>query len=176
MMNLANNWAGRNLGLCLLCLATSSGCTRQQSASQPASPDGLSMAMGSGTLVYYRWVEGRPAVMICSDIHGGAGGLGEHLSGPPWVRKEKGYTSSSDGRRFDWQLETGDGRSVSCQVDGKEYDLSKGTLFLVKTMGGKTEVEQLSRDLSAVQPDFESCKDFARKDAAVSKFLGTEAD
>ena len=114
--------------------------------------------------------------MICSDIQGAAGGLGERTSGPPWFRKEEGYTSSPDGRRFDWQLETGDGRSVKCHLDGKEYDLSKGTLFLVKTKGGKTEVEQLSRDLSAVQPDFVSCTDFARKDAAVSKLLGTGAE
>ena len=172
MTILANSRAGGNLSIFLLCLITSSGCTRQQ----PPSPTSLSMAIGSGTLVYYVWNEGRPAVMICSDIQGGAGGLEDHISGPPWVRKEKGYTLSSDGRRFDWQLETGDGRSVNCQVDGKEYDLSKGTLFLVKTMGGKTDVEQLSRDLSAAKPETESCKDFARKDPTLSKFLGMGSD
>jgi hypothetical protein len=102
--------------------------------------------------------------------------MGGRLSGPPPIWKEKGFESSPDGRRFDWQLEKTDGRSVNCQVDGKEYDLAKGTLFLVKTKGGKTEVEQLSRDLSAVKPDTESCKDFARKDSTLSKFLGTGND
>jgi hypothetical protein len=70
----------------------------------------------------------------------------------------------------------GDGRTVKFSLDGKEYDLSKGNLFLVRTKGGKTEVEQLSRDLSAVNPDVESCKDFARKDPAVSKFVGVEGN
>lgn len=114
--------------------------------------------------------------MICSDIQGGASSSGENISGPPWVRKEEGFASSLDGRRFDWQLATTDGRSVQCRLDGKEYDLSKGTLFLVKTKGGKNEVEQLSRDLSAVQPEVDSCKAFARKDPAVSKFLGMGAE
>ncbi len=173
MMSLANNWGGRNLGLVLLCLVTSSGCTRQQ----PPSPTGLSMTnVGGGSLVFYRWDEGPAAVMICSDIQAGASSEGERLSGPPPVRKEIGFISSPDGRRFDWQLETSDGRSVNCQLDGKEYDLTKGTLFLVTTKGGKATVEQLSRDLSAVQPEVESCKGFARMDTAVSKFLGTGAN
>ncbi|HJZ58808.1 MAG TPA: hypothetical protein VKE74_27950 [Gemmataceae bacterium] len=61
-------------------------------------------------------------------------------------------------------------------MDGKDYDLAKGTLFLVRTKGGKTEVEQLSRDLSAVQPEPESCKTFAQKDPAVSQLLGKGSD
>jgi hypothetical protein len=49
-------------------------------------------------------------------------------------------------------------------------------LFLVKTKGGKTEVEQLSTNISAAQADAESIGDFARKEPAVSKFLGTKSD
>ena len=114
--------------------------------------------------------------MICSDIRGGQSSAGETISGPPYVRKEKGFKSSPDGRRFDWELETTDGRGIKCRLDGKDYDLSKGALFLVKTKGGKTEVEQLSRDLSAVQAEAESCKDFAQKEPAVSKLLGKGSD
>jgi hypothetical protein len=129
------------------------------------------MVEGSGSVVYLRWKDG-PAVMICSDTQGGATSSGDSISGPPWVRKVDGVEASKDGRRFAWQMETTDGRSVKCRVDGKEYDLASGTLFLVKTKGGKTEVEQLSRDLSPVQPEPESCKTFVRQDPAASKLLG----
>jgi hypothetical protein len=46
----------------------------------------------------------------------------------------------------------------------------------VKIEGDKTEVEQLTRDLSALQADSNNIQDFARKDAAVSKFLGNKGD
>jgi hypothetical protein len=69
--------------------------------------------------------------MICSDIGAGTTSSKDSISGPPWVRKVEGFASSKDGRRFDWQLETSDGRTVKCLVDGKEYDLAQGTLFLV---------------------------------------------
>ena len=114
--------------------------------------------------------------MICGRTGGTSTSYTDGLSGPPWVRTVKGSVSSKDGRRVNWQLETTDGRSVKCHVEGREYDLAKGTLFLVKAEGGKTEVEQLSRDLSAVQLEATSCKDFVRKDVAVSKLLGKGND
>jgi hypothetical protein len=120
--------------------------------------------------------------MICSDFNPGADKKPVHTSGnssntyPPLVSKEEGVQSSGDGRRFEWSLETGDGRAVKCRLDGKEYHLAKGKLFLVKTKGGKTEVEQLSTDVSAVSTDAKSIEDFARMDSAVSKFLGIKGE
>jgi hypothetical protein len=46
----------------------------------------------------------------------------------------------------------------------------------VTLKGGKSEVEQQARDLSAVQPDWNSVKEFAGTDAVVSKFLGVKGD
>jgi hypothetical protein len=120
--------------------------------------------------------------MICSDFNPGSdkkpvqGSIKSSNAYSPLISKEEGVQSSGDGRRFEWLMETADGRSVKCRLGGKDYDLGKGTLFLVKTKGGKTEVEQLSIDVSAVQTDAKSLEDFARKDAAVSKFLAIKAD
>jgi hypothetical protein len=120
--------------------------------------------------------------MICSDFNPGSDKKPVHTSSkssndsPPLVSKEEGVQSAGDGRRLEWSMETSDGRTVKCRLDGKEYDLAKGTLFLVRTKGGKTEAEQLSTDLSAVQTDAKSLEDFARKDAAVSKFLAIQGD
>jgi hypothetical protein len=77
---------------------------------------------------------------------------------------------------LDWQTERTEGWNVKVRLNGKEYDVSKGAVFLVKTEGEKTEVEQLAKDLSALQADPKSVEEFARKDAAVSKFLGIKAD
>jgi hypothetical protein len=138
----------------------------------PSSPAGQITTVGSGSAAFFRWKEG-PAVMICVDIPGGQMSTGESLSGPPWVRKDQGYFAvSAEGRRLDWRFETTDVKTVKCWLNDKEYDLAKGNVFLVKTKGGKTEVEQVSRDLSAVQPVVKSCKDFAQKDPAVSTLLG----
>jgi hypothetical protein len=62
------------------------------------------------------------------------------------------------------------GSSMKVRLDGK------GNLFLVTTTRGESEVEQHARDLSAVKPDWKSVREFARTDAAVSKFLGVKAD
>lgn len=173
----ARNWAGRTLGLLLLFVAFS-GC-RQQPVEIPRS--GASAAIGDGTVIFVRWKDG-PAVMICSDFNPRSDKPPVQTSGQsgnataPLIAKEEGFQCSGDGRRFDWSMETEDGRSVKCRLDAKEYDLANGTLFLVKTKGGKTEVEQVTKDLSAVQPDATSFEEFARKDAAVSKFLGFKAD
>jgi hypothetical protein len=133
------------------------------------------MTEGRGSVVFFRWKDG-PTVMICSDMGEAATTSAGTISGPPWAQKYEGSATSPDGRQFVWQLETTDGRNVKCRVADKEYDLANGCLFLVKTRGGKTEVEQLSRDLSAVQPETESCRSFVRSDPAVSKLLRVRKD
>jgi hypothetical protein len=165
MICLFKNCADRRLCL-VVSLVITSGCARQ-----PPSPASRWMVIGTGSLTIYRWKDG-PTVMICSDIQGGTTNMRDDISGPPWVRKVKGSLSSPDGRSCEWVLESTDGRRVTFHLENKEYDLQKGTVFLVKTKGGKTEVEQLSRDLSSVQPDAVSCEEFARKDAALSKLFG----
>ena len=170
MMSPIKRWVGRNLGLALMCLVASSGCGPR---ALPLGPAGVVTTVGGASVIFYQW-KGGPAVMIFSDVQGGHSSAGGGTAGS--LYKEQGFESSPDGRRFEWQMETTDGRNIQFRLDGKEYDLSKGTLFLVKTKGGKTEVEQLSRDLSAVSPDANGCKDFAQKDPAVSQFLGAGAN
>ena len=138
----------------------------------------VSTTIGKGRVRFfqYKGERGIQTVMICSDFRGDVTTEGPASAGVDNIYKQKGSESGRDGRRLEWQLETKDASSVKVRLGGKEYDASKGSLFLVKTKGGKTEVEQLAKDLSAVQPDTKSIEEFARKDAAVSKFLGIKAD
>jgi hypothetical protein len=177
MTGFAGSWAGRTVGLLLVFLALT-GC-RQHLVELPRT--GISVAIGEGTVFFVRW-KGGPAVMICTDFSPRSDRAPVHTDHtshnayPPLVSREGGSQSSGDGRRFEWSVETADGRSIKCRLDEKEYDASKGTLFLVKTKGGKTEVEQLAKVLSSVPADSRSVEEFVRKDGTVSKFLGIKAD
>ncbi len=164
---------------CLAALLTvlATGCHQPSPA---ISAQSLDTAVGEGKVrfIQYRRTGGTQAVMICLDSRGDAS-FNQGTGAPgPGNNTEKGSESWRNGRRWEWQvaIETADGSSIKVWLDGKEYDASKGNLFLVTLKGGKSEVEQQARDLSAVQPDWNSVKEFARTDAVVSKFLGVKAD
>jgi hypothetical protein len=178
METLVENWAVRIGALGLACIVAVSGC-RQSSPHQPEEifPAVGSTTLGKGVVIYsqfkgrHKGVQGGQTVLICSDINGNT------AFGPGDVSKHQGSQSTTDGkRRLDWQTERSEGWNLKVRLNGKEYDVSKGAVFLVKTEGEKTEVEQLDKDVSSLQADSKSVAEFARKDAAVSKFLGIEAD
>ena len=162
------------LGLALAVLVACNGCgSKTITGKAPPPQDGsLCAAIGSGTMTLNRWSE-KLTVLICVDVQGSTSTKGS-FSGPPSVRKSEGSVTAKDGRKLEWRLEEKEGQKITCSVNDKEFDLDKGNLFLVKTKGGKTEIEQISQDLSAVKPDIESFKDFARKNPAISKLLQIE--
>jgi hypothetical protein len=164
-------WGGR---LSVLALLIASGC---KGSPQPEpGPPVLSFAEKDGTVFFLPWKK-VGTIIICCDIPGGAGGTTTSGSGPPPVSKAEGYAIAKDGRRVDWKLEISDGgKSVRFSVNGKEYDLSRGGLFLVKTKADKMEVEQVNEDLSMVPPDIEGCRNFVRKNRRTSKLLGEDGD
>lgn len=159
-------------GLLAIGLLTFAGCQPPASSRQPPSPVALTVAEGNGYLVFYRW-EGGPAVMICSDVKPDITRGGENAAGPPWRRTNTGLVGSHDGAQVEWQFDTTDNRTVKAKIYGTERDLAAGNVFLVKTQGGMTVVEQVQRDLSAVKPDAESVKAFAAGDEGMRRLLGT---
>jgi len=126
-------------------------------------------AVGFAALVPMKRL-GEAEEVASADLHGSMRTMGS-FSGPPSVRKSDGSVSAQDGRKLEWLLEEKEGQKIRCRVNDKDFDLDKGTLFLVKTKGVETEIEQISQDLSAVKPDIESFKDFARKNPAISKLI-----
>ncbi len=95
---------------------------------------------------------------------------GGGTSNPP-VQKSNGYAASQDGRRLDWLIEKRTGQKTTCRLNNKDVDLQIGTLFLVKTKGGQTKIDQLTEDLSEVNPNTESLTAFAKKNSEVSTLL-----
>ena len=88
----------------------------------------------------------------------------------------QGYTESPGGHRFDWEVQTADGKTALFDIDGTRYDLTAGRLFIVMTQDGKTLVRQLDRDLSRVQTNRESIVAFAKSDPDVAGFAGVTPD
>jgi hypothetical protein len=109
-------------------------------------------------------------MMIWFDVAEGVFSEGTDSSTDP-IHRQRGYVSASDGRRVDWRLETADGKIATLGINNEPYSLSNGHLFIVTTRGEKTQVQQLDRDLSSIQPTNEGCQAFAKSDPTVSRFI-----
>jgi hypothetical protein len=68
-----------------------------------------------------------------------------------------------------WTWLTPDNAGGRFTLNGADYDLAGGRLFLVSTKGREVRVRQLQRDLSKVRP--ESLQLFADSDPDVTRFI-----
>jgi hypothetical protein len=138
---------------------------------RPAPPAAAAAAgtVGGAGCVLLRWEEGL-AVMIWHDISASSRGSGTTV-GP--IYRYQGYTESPGGYRFDWEVQTADGRTALFDIDGTRYDLTRGRLFIVRSQDDKTQVRQLDRDVSSVQTNRESIVAFARSDPDLASFIGS---
>jgi len=160
--------------LAALLAAGTAGCV------PPSTPPDADVVAGVVDQVGYefmRWEEGL-AIMIWHDAPARSGtsstsGAGPLTHGTPF--RIEGYAESQDGHRFEWQVETDDGRTALFSLDDVRYDLSDGTVFIVRTGEGANEVTQLDGDLSHVDPDHASCVAFARNDSHLARFLESAA-
>jgi hypothetical protein len=176
MMQTGSNWGRLELSRALAVLATLfvttvSGCAPR------STPPGADVTAGVFEQVgfeFLRWEEGL-AIMMWHDFVGDSGcsstSEGSGFTPDPIYRVE-GYAESWDGHRFDWEVQTNDGKTAQFWIDGRRYDLSDGTLFIVTMEDGGADVMQLERDVSRVQPDSSSCVAFARSDPDLARFIG----
>lgn len=90
------------------------------------------------------------------------------------VHTARGSAGNVDAGGYQWQLETMDGKSANCRINGTDYDLSKGGLFVITTKGEQAEVNQLKRDLSTIPFDTDGCREPLVKDTEIRKALGLD--
>jgi hypothetical protein len=114
------------------------------------------------------WKQGL-AIMVWHDLDASVA-RGSGATGDPVYRLD-GQASSLDGRRVEWHVETSDGRTAQFWIDGTSYDLEAGSVFVITTRTGTKKVHQLQRDLSGIQPNYESCVAFARSDPVLAHLL-----
>jgi hypothetical protein len=150
-------------------LAVVIGC---QPRSTPAGP-GMLTSSGSGiSFTYLKWDQGL-RILLVDNVAGGHGSSSSGSTNDP-VHRSKGY-AGPDGSGYKWEVDSTNGTSATLKIDGKEYDLANGALFVVKAKEGNVEVHQLKRDLSAIPYDGAGCREAIEKDAEIRKLLGLEA-
>ena len=159
-----------SLALLVILIAAAAAACRGSS-----TPPGANKYLGSferGGYLFLRWQEGLE-VMIWHDVAGSAVAHSAGSTGDP-VHAERGSARSADGRSFEWELQTTDGKTAQVRIGRASYDLAAGNLFIVITSRGTTDVRQLDRDLSGVPLDHDGILAFAEKDPDLAAFLKEE--
>jgi len=110
-------------------------------------------------------------VLFVDDIKGGHSSEGSGSTHNP-VHTTIVSATSPDTGGYECQLETKDGKSATCRINGKTLDLSNGALFVIKAKKEQVEVHQLKRDLTTIPFDNEDCREPVQKDAEIRKLLG----
>lgn len=133
---------------------------------RPANTDTGGYSIG-GTGARYGFWDGKLAVVVWFDTDDSSQGFGGE--GP--TAAYMGLFAPPNGRRFHWSCRTSDGKTGTVVIDNQQFALAKGALFLVSTDGGKTGVQQLSRDLVPFNPDKEGLERLAKEDPDVARFV-----
>jgi hypothetical protein len=141
-----------------------SGCSR----TTPPGPDtAYGQFQGAGYL-FYRWEQGL-RLMIWHDASSATSSGSGSTSDP--IYRVEGQAVYPAGSTLNWTIETKDGQSAQFTLNGTNYDLSAGTLFLIRTSGGSIQVEQLRSDLSSVQLERDSILAFAQADPDIARLI-----
>jgi hypothetical protein len=106
--------------------------------------------------------------VVWSDLPNGASGSGgtDASGGASYT----GHHQSAKGRRVEYRAKTTDGKSGSVTIGGTDYDLAKGSLFLVSTSFDPPKVAQISFDLSGF-PKGDALKEYAKSNPEIRDFF-----
>jgi hypothetical protein len=111
-------------------------------------------------------------IVVWSDLFSGDAGFGTEAGSSSNGRIEWHSTvKTGDGRAVQLKVGTTDGKAWTVTVNGKEYGLDDGALFLVQTRGGATKVTQVKQDLSTLPPTSETWQQLAKESPEVKEFL-----
>jgi hypothetical protein len=98
-----------------------------------------------GVDIEHRTCDGRVYLVVAAA--GCSGGSSSSASGPTGMTTG-GELNALDGRKIAWSCTTADGTRGTVTVDGQQFDLAGGGVFLVSAKEKKTKVEQLAVDMS----------------------------
>lgn len=117
---------------------------------------------------FIHWENGG-MLMVVDDV-GPHGGKGRDSGEGGYAFTESVGENSGPG--YKWSFASPDSKAATFRIDGEEYDLSKGALFVVAAKGEHVEVHQLQRDLSTIRFDSDVFQEFIEKDVDIQKVLG----
>ena len=164
------NHKGRNIGFssAILLILAMVACAQFT----PPGPNALGGSIDQTSYLLLEWPDGL-RILIWDDIS--EGGLHSHtemkIATNDPVFLQSGGARASDGRTYEYSLETKDGLQAEFTIDGSPYDLGLGKLFLIRTAGGVTQVEQLDLDLSDLSPTNAGIEHFGRQAEEIARFI-----
>ena len=136
----------------------------------PPRPNAVVGSLNQTSYLLLDWPEGLQ-ILIWDDIFEGDHHNHTESATDDPVFHQSGSAQSIDGRRYEYSLETRDGLQADFTIDDSLYDLDQGKLFLIRTAGGVTQVEQLDLDLSGLSPTNAGIEDFGRQTAEIARFI-----
>lgn len=128
------------------------------------APEGFG---GSYTLL--QWEEGL-SISIVDDSQGAHESSGSGSTEDP-IWQGQGSISSENGEGIAWRVEATDGKTTQFFINEQPYDLTQGTLFLIKTNNGPPQIMQHPSRHNGICSDDESCQQLLRQDPAVLQFI-----
>src|SRR5262245_53838609 len=133
---------------------------------------GGSTSVGQTSVDYKRSTKGL-ALVIWWD----SGGPSESGSeSGPLGSNAWGTFPPAKGKKITWEWKGAREIGGDFKINGKPYDLAKGTLLLVSTKGGELRVTQLDLDLSKVEPTEKGFQALAKKHEKLAKFIADASD
>ncbi len=155
----------------IVCLLTLVGCGQQDESLVVASG---SHNIADTSAIYYA-SNSRIFLVVWHDFAralGSANGHGgsSYTSSATETIIEGDYQTTS-GKSFQYTCLTSDGKMGSVVIDGTEYDLAKGGVFLVKANQGSCSVTQLDRELLRSKTIREIFESFTNSDPQITEFL-----
>lgn len=141
------------------------------------TPPGANIIFGSlissegfgGSYTLLQWKEGLTISMV-DDSHGGHQNSGSGSTEDP-VWRGQGSISSQNDQDITWRVETKDGKTANFFINEQPYDLTQGTLFLIKTNTGSPQIMQYHSRYNGACSDNESCQQLLKQDPAVLQFI-----
>ena len=81
-----------------------------------------------------------------ADAHHSSG----HGSTSDPVHRSTGGAESKEGESYDWEIESIDARIAKLTINGIDYEIDKGPVFVIRMKDKQPTVEQLDLDLSQI--------------------------
>jgi hypothetical protein len=106
--------------------------------------------------------------VLWSDAPGGGGGSSS--SNAQGVQCQ-GSVLGREGRRIEFHCNTKDGKTGRVTINGADYNLADGNLFLVATEGDRIQVKQLKRSLGTLKFERETLEAFGKNDPDIAGFF-----
>ena len=119
------------------------------------------------------WEEGLTVLFVdnFTNEHSSSG----HSSTSDPVHRHTGWARSAEGYEYRWEIRSSDGRTAEIEINNVDYDVTKGTVFVVRHEGEEVAVEQLDLDVSSLS-SVADCQTFISKNRSTITFPDEKPD